>query len=107
MATTEWFRNTTWNEDLENEFEIRLKRSRGPFHKAQYLRIQGGYLLEHPDWAVQLVGIRLMERLISDFPEEKFSTIFAHEQLGDYYLSSSNFTKAEKYFRVVVEHYEK
>jgi hypothetical protein len=40
MATDEWFRNTTWNIHIEAEFEGRLKRSRGAFHKAQYLRIQ-------------------------------------------------------------------
>jgi len=48
MATEEWFRNTTWNKDIDAEFEARLKRSRGSFHKAQYLRIQAGYLLDNP-----------------------------------------------------------
>ena len=35
--TTEWFRNTTWNDVLEQSFNERLRRSK---NKSQYLRIQ-------------------------------------------------------------------
>lgn len=106
MATDEWFRNTTWNTHIEAEFEGRLKRSRGAFHKAQYLRIQASYLLESMDKSIQSIGLRLMERLINDFPTEEFSTLFGHEQLGDYYLKNSDFERAEAHFRVVTNHYK-
>lgn len=105
MATDEWFRNTTWDSDIEADFEARLKRSRGAYHKAQYLRIQASYLLGSSDNDIQQVGVRLMDRLIKDYPTEEFSTIFGHEQLGDYYFNLGDFDKASKHFRLVTEHY--
>ncbi len=105
MATDEWYRNTTWDSNIETEFEARLKRSRGAYNKAQYLRIQSSYLLLSSDKEIQLVGVRLMERLIQDFPTEEFSTISGHEQLGNYYFKSGDFDKAEIYFRIVTDHY--
>jgi tetratricopeptide (TPR) repeat protein len=105
MATNEWFRNTTWNSNIETEFEARLKRSRGAYNKAQYLRIQASNLLDNSDKEIQLIGVRLMERLINEFPTEEFSTIFEHEQLGDYYFKTGEFDKAEKHFRLVTDHY--
>lgn len=106
MATDDWYRNTSWNKNIEADFEGRLKRSRGAYNKAQYLRIQAGYLLDASDTATQLVGVKLMERLINDYSTEEFSTIFGHEQLGDYYLKTEGFDKAERHFKIVKDHYE-
>ena len=106
MAIDDWYRNKTWDSNIETDFEARLKRSRGGYSKAQYLRIQASYLLDSSVLTTQLVGLQLMERLINDFPAEEFSTIFGHEQLGDYYLRNREFDRAEKHFRIVVEHYE-
>lgn len=105
MAADDWFRNTNWDSLIEADFEARLKRSRGAYSKAQYLRIQASYLLGSADKNNQLVGLRLMERLIEEFPTEESSTIFGHEQLGDYYLKNGNLERAEFYFRIVTEHY--
>lgn len=44
MSKQDWYRRTKWSEDDAVEFHARLKRSRGQFHKAQYVRIQAGYL---------------------------------------------------------------
>lgn len=90
MASDDWFRNKTWDNEIEVDFEARLKRSRGAFNKAQYLRIQASYLLSCTDKYLQKVGIKLMERLISDYPTENFSTIFGQEQLGDYYFKEGD-----------------
>ena len=106
MANDIWYINKIWNSEIEANFEARLKRSRGSFHKAQYLRIQATCLLDSVEKTTQLIGISLMERLIVEFPTEEFSTIFGHEQLGDYYLKAGDFDKAERYFRVVVDYYE-
>ena len=105
MTTHEWYRNTIWNSNIENDFEARLKRSRGAFSKAQYLRIQASYLLNSSETKTQLVGIKQMERLIKDFPDEEFSTILGHEQLGDYYFNLAEYEKAEYHFGIVVERY--
>jgi tetratricopeptide (TPR) repeat protein len=43
----DWYRRTTWSEADRSEFFARLKRSRGSFHKAQYLTIQAIHLQEN------------------------------------------------------------
>ena len=105
MSKEDWYRNTEWNDQIESEFESRLKRSRGNHNKAQYLRIQASYLLDSKKSKVQEKGIEFMERLINSYPEEEFSTIHGIEQLGDFYLKKKIFDQAEKHFRKVTEYY--
>jgi hypothetical protein len=105
MASEEWFRNKAWTESVATDFEVRLKRSRGTYNKAQYLRIQASYLLNSADIDTQLAGIELMERLLNDYPKEEFHIVFGQEQLGDYYVRIGVYKKAEKYFRMVTDYY--
>jgi hypothetical protein len=107
MATDDWYRHKSWDNTIEAEFEARLKRSRGAYNKAQYLRIQASYLLDSPAKNNQMVGLRLMERLIKDFPTEEFSTIFGHEQIGDYFFEQGDLDIAEQQFRIVTDYYNK
>jgi len=104
MGRHDWYRNETWNDEIAAAFEARLDRSRGDSNKAQYLRIQAGYLLNSSYTQTQLAGLLLMERLVTNYPQEQFETIFAQEQLGDYYLNIGNYEKAEHYFRNVVKY---
>jgi len=51
--TTDWFRNTTWNEAVERAFDEKLRRAR---RKEQYLRIQACTLARsHPEVALKLL----------------------------------------------------
>lgn len=51
--TTDWFRNTTWNESVEQAFDEKLRRAR---KKEQYLRIQACTLARsHPEVALKLL----------------------------------------------------
>jgi len=106
MANDDWFRNKTWNNEVEADFEARLNRSRGAYNKAQYLRIQASYLLDSSNQKNQLVGLNLMERLIKDYPIEDYNVIFGQEQLGDFYLGKKNYKEAEHFFRVVTNYYK-
>jgi tetratricopeptide (TPR) repeat protein len=105
MSKEDWYRNTEWNDQIEFEFESRFNRCRGNYHKAQYLRIQASHLLDSKKSKHQEKGIELMERVISKYPEEKFSTIHGIEQLGEFYLKNESFDKAEKHFREVIDYY--
>ena len=50
---TDWFRNTTWNEDIGRAFDEKLRRAR---RKGQYLRIQASTLARsHPEVALKLL----------------------------------------------------
>ena len=106
MANDDWYRNKSWDNEIEADFETRLKRSRGAYNKAQYLRIQASYFLKSLDTKNQLVGLNLMERLIKDYPTEEFSVIFGQEQLGDFYFDKKDYEKAEHFFRVVTNYYQ-
>ena len=99
----EWFRNITWSKDIEETFEQKLKRARGGYSKAQYLRMQASYLLDTEDFGN--IGEKLMIRLFHEFPNESFSVIFGHEQLGDYYTEKGQFDLAEAEYKIVVEYY--
>lgn len=53
-TSVDWFRNTTWNDVVEQYFNEKLKRARG---KAQYLRIQACVLARsHPEVALNLLS---------------------------------------------------
>lgn len=105
MSRDDWYRNTIWTKEIEEAFESRLKRSRGNFHKAQYLRIQASCLLDSTNKVSQKKGIELMDRLVSNYPDEISSNILAAEQLADYYFRNKNYLKAESIYRTITNHY--
>jgi tetratricopeptide (TPR) repeat protein len=79
MSKTEWFRRTTWSDADREDFNSRLKRSRGATSKAQYLRIQAIHLAEacHHEGAIEL-----LERLLVEFPDS-IDIAQAHAQKAD------------------------
>ncbi|TMI69409.1 MAG: hypothetical protein E6H09_20020 [Bacteroidetes bacterium] len=102
---TDWYRNKTWDTNTLTDFESRLKRARGTFHKAQYLKIQGLELLDTTDFETQEIGVKLLLRVIREYSMEEMEVIQSHEALGYYYLEIGNFEKAEFHLRIVVERY--
>ncbi|MCO6510375.1 MAG: hypothetical protein J5I65_06245 [Aridibacter famidurans] len=90
----DWYRRKTWTETDQEEFFARLKRSRGQFHKAQYLRIQAGYLEEVEPSA----SLELLQRVVSEFPEPS-ELAQTHLQMAHCYALLSEPDEAVRSFR--------
>ncbi len=106
-AKDNWYQNKSWNGRIDSHFEDQLKRTRNAGNKAEYLKVQGCFLLNSSHANIREVGISLLTRLCSDFPSEYSSVLPAQEKLGDYYLVQKNYEQAEYYFKMVMDHCNK
>jgi len=94
----DWYRRTSWNSSEEEAFFDRLKRSRSQYNKAQYLRIQAGYLeSKYPEESLRLLNI-----LIEELPEPS-ELAQAFLQKAHCLISLSRFDEAVTFFRKVLE----
>ena len=66
MGRDDWFRRAAWKDADRKEFHARLRRSRGRFQKAQYLRIQAYHLAEA---GLHGAAIELLDQMLGEFPE--------------------------------------
>jgi tetratricopeptide (TPR) repeat protein len=67
MSQNDWFRRSTWTDHDRDEFNARLKRSRGAGRKALYLRIQAVHLAEA---RLHAAAIELLDRMFAEFPDK-------------------------------------
>jgi tetratricopeptide (TPR) repeat protein len=100
MTKDDWFRSEVWVEATRDRFEARLARSRTPFHRAQYLRIQGLTLTETNTQREITAGRGLLERVITDFPDEVLEVAGAHSALADSYLRENHLRDAIEHLRL-------
>lgn len=105
--TKEWYRNKTWDTEIEAEFEARLKRCRGTFSKAQNLKIQGLELLDTSYNTTRTVGVNLLLRLAEEYQMEEMQVANGHEALGEFFLETAEYEKAEYHFRIVLDYYKR
>lgn len=94
MASKDWFRCETWDEQTRVAFEARLARSRTPFHRAQYLRIQGLTLIDTHKRREVEAGRALLERVIADYPKELSEVSGAHSALAHSYVWENRLDEA-------------
>jgi tetratricopeptide (TPR) repeat protein len=76
MARDDWYRHSTWSATDQEDFFVRLKRSRTAANKAQYVRIQASCLADTGD---HRAAVELLDQLFRDFPE-RFELAQAHLQ---------------------------
>jgi hypothetical protein len=66
MSQMDWYRQTEWTREIEDEFERRLTRSRG--QRSEYLRIQAITLVEQNVPRLALIAISLAKRQLELSP---------------------------------------
>jgi tetratricopeptide (TPR) repeat protein len=101
-----WFRNTTWNEEIEKHFFLKLSRVRDKGMQAQYLKLQAGSLAYTCEENLMKIAERLISLLFSDYPDNKTEKSTAFETLGYIYQNYGNYHKALDYYREAIN-YEK
>ena len=98
MAQDDWFRNTSWSEEDQRKFFARLKRARR-YNRAQYLRIQAGYL---QDAGHLKPALDLLARMIDQHPE-KMQLAQAHLQKAQCLVTLDRPDEAEQEFRAALD----
>lgn len=64
-----WYRRTSWTAADREAFFARLRRSRTPYHKAQYLQIQAHHLYRLGRKATTRAALELIDVLLQEYPE--------------------------------------
>jgi hypothetical protein len=96
-VSRDWFRASTWDAQIAESFEQRLRRAR-PAGRAQYLRIQATHLLVSPDVGARQAGRDLLRRVIAEHPTE-IEAKTATEQLGASLADDGRLEQAEEALR--------
>ena len=103
---TEWYLGDNWDKETQQMFEQKLKKSRGNYNKAQYLRIKGSSLLKSKHSQERNAGVELLGRVINEYPNEISNVMFAYEQLGDYFFFKEEYANAEFNYRRSISYYK-
>ena len=99
-----WYKNKTWNGDIDTVFERKLRYERNEIRKATYLQEQGCLLLQNSSENIQEVGLVLLSRLMEDYPTAWDQILIAQEKLGDYFFKKNEYETAAAYFKTVTEY---
>jgi tetratricopeptide (TPR) repeat protein len=99
MKNVEWFSRTTWSDADRQEFDARLRRSRGDGSKAQYLRIQAVHLAEA---GLHVPAVELLDRMLSDFPDT-LQLAQAHSQKANSLAKLGKIEQAIHEFRTALQ----
>ena len=95
----DWYRQTTWNAEIESMFFTKLSRAR-KWNAPQYLRIQAGLLLyASSDYFPS--ALMLTNKLFDEYPYANLDVMFAHCDLADYYLKHGLYDKAREHYEIV------
>ena len=102
MTRSDWFRRTTWAPKDESDFFARLGRSRGEYHKSQYLRIQAITLFDTGLRPHVMSALGLLERLFAEYPDRS-QLESAHLQAALCHESLGGLSEAIRHFQLAIE----
>lgn len=103
MNNRNWFRNTEWNEEIEEYFFLKLRRVRSKNMQTQYLVLQAGALPYRSDKELRQVSKMLLLKLLADYPDEIADRSVALNILGDIYECENDYQKALDYHKQAVD----
>ncbi len=99
---TDWYRRKTWTKTDEEEYFAKLGRARKD-GRAQYLRIQAFELIETKDKNLLTVAETLLNKILADYPDNKFERSSTFNHLGEIYKLRDDYETALKYFQKSLE----
>ena len=103
MKDKDWFRNTTWNEEIEKYFFIKLKRVRDKDMQAEYLNLQAGALTYTKDTELIKVAEVLINKQLQEYPDCILYKSRAYYLLGDIYSLRGDYNKSLDYFKRAID----
>jgi tetratricopeptide (TPR) repeat protein len=98
----DWFRRKSWTQIDEEEFFKKLNRARKD-GRAQYLKIQAIELVQTEDRALLKVAGGLLNKMLTEYPEDNFNKGSALSTLGDIYKLRENYQKAIEYYKQALD----
>ena len=96
MSSDDWFRNSTWNDEVAGQFEAKLARAR--HQKRQYLRIQASILSKRQP----RVALMLLERYFA-FGDDHFDLAQAYVDQANAHLALDEVEAAMASFEKAIE----
>lgn len=95
---TDWYRRKTWTKTDEEEYFAKLGRARKD-GQAQYLRVQAIELIETKDKNLLSVAETLLNKILTDYPENRIEKSQTYNSLGEIYKLRENYETALEYFQ--------
>lgn len=95
---TDWYRRKTWTKIDEEEYFAKLGRARKD-GRAQYLRVQAVELIETKDKNLLSVAETLLNKILTDYPDNKIEKSQTFNSLGEIYLLNEDYETALDYFQ--------
>lgn len=104
---SDWFRSSTWDPDTAAAFEAKLQRARAR-NRAQYLRIEGVYLVAQDRAEYRAAGRALLARVVESYSAsedgaDRLQALTALENLADALARDGEVTAARAAYREVLD----
>jgi hypothetical protein len=101
MKRTEWYRRTTWDDEIRADFYRRWQRARTTYNKAQYLRLQAYHLVQS---GLYQAAIELLEHYFREFANADGDLALAHLLYAEACAGINEQQEAITHFRLAIQH---
>lgn len=95
---TDWYRRKTWTKTDQEEYFAKLGMTRKD-GRAQYLRVQAIELVETKDKYLLSVAETLLNKILSDYPDNRMEKSQTLNTLGEIYKLREDYEIALDYFQ--------